>query len=380
MTELPPKTLATTTQAMLETDNRYRATKSDGKEAEDESRVIEQLTYQCLLALAKGDKPILAEDLIVRTIIDRPDASSWHRQLLSISFFKRLPAKDAENLLLGFAKAIGEKLEEQSYVKIGEAAGTPSIVKVTTVKYLAQLLQDAQFISAEAAIDVLLELFKVATHPDIRLATLESMLSTLNSLCATELRGLVTNVLETGNPLIQKILAALDTVVPVVGSVNERRPPREQEWEEARVDLSKLPEPSINPSQRPLWAALVNAAKASSALRGYFVERLLLPALRISTVDHRKWLALFLKKHGAGFSVDKLPEVPLDPRMESDLRWNFTTLMPAELFDQADGYTRLILAPTANIRTFNAKLRQDEEKRNKPDVKHWLSLFDRSFN
>jgi hypothetical protein len=375
MVELPPKTLATTTKSMLETDDKYRKTKSTGKEAEAESRIVEGLSYTCLLALAKGDKPALAEELIVRTIIDRPDASSWHRQMLSITFFKRLPAKNAEHLLLGFAKAIGEKLEEQSYIRIGEAAGTPSFVKVTTVKYLAQLLQDAQFLSAEASIDVLLELFKVATHPDIRLATLESMLSTLNTLCNAELHSPVTNISEIRNPLIHKILAALDAVAPVVGSINERRPPREQDWAEARADLSKLPEPA---SSRPLWTALFSAANSSTALKTYFVDHLLLPALHHSMAEHQKWLTLFLAKHSANFGAEELPQLPVDPGMMHGVLYNFTALVPAQLLASVGGYTRFSLDTPAAITSFNIALKADEEKCNKPDVKHWFSLFDRS--
>jgi hypothetical protein len=121
-------------------------------------------------------------------------------------------------MLLAFATAIGEKLEEQSYVMVGEVQppqSTPplSLVKVTTVKYLAQLLDNAGFISADTAIEVLVELFKAGTHRDIRLATLDSLLSLLNNLCS----GADENW--RSNALVEKIMEALETVVPVVGSV-----------------------------------------------------------------------------------------------------------------------------------------------------------------
>ena len=374
MVQLPPKTLATTTRAMLEIDNKYRATKAAGQEAEDESQIIGLLTYRCLLALAKGDKPALAEDLIVRTIIDRPDASSWHRQMLSISFFKRLPAKNAERLLLGFASAIGEKLEEQSYERIGEPAGSPSIVKVTTVKYLAQLLQDANFLSPEAAIDVLLELFKVATHPDIRLATLESMLATLNTLCAAEVRDPVTNISQITNPLIHKILAALDSVIPVVGSINERRPPREQDWIDAQTDLSKLPEP--NGTVTPLWQALINVAAGSTNMKSYFVNRLLLPIIELSMREHRKWLTLFLKKQNASSYLQELPATPVGVHMLKTTLLSFISLVPADMLKQMDAYARFLLDPSVSIRRLFKMFKSDPEGREKADVKHFLSVYD----
>ena len=136
-------------------------------------------------------------------------------------------------MLLTFATAIGEKLEEQSYVRVGESQPAPSappvsLVKVTTVKYLAQLLDNAAFISADAAVEVLVELFKAGTHRDIRLATLDSLLSLLNNMCSSA------DANWRSNALVDIIMEALETVIPVVGSINERRPPREVDWVEAK--------------------------------------------------------------------------------------------------------------------------------------------------
>ena len=374
LTSLPPKLLVNVTKSMLEIDNKYRATKAEGKEAEDESNVIGQLVHDCLLALAGGDDSTLAGELIIHFIIDRPDASSWHRQMLRPGFFKTLPAKYAQQLLLNFSKIIGEKLEEQSYVRVREAANTPAVIKVTTVKYLAQILQDAEFLSAESSIDVLLELFKVATHPDIRLATLESMLSALDKLVASDLHGSITDIPKTQNPLIQKILAALDTVVPVIGSINERRPPTEQEW-----DDSLLPVPSFDRDARPLWKKLVKTAKHNKSLKDCFVQRLLFPGLEISVLMHRKWLALFLKKYTAGFSIDQLPAtIPANPLMMTQINEHFLQYVPKKLFGGWIEFTKFLLERPACLDIFISKLKSDEKINNKPDVLHFLSLFGHS--
>lgn len=362
---------------MLATDDKYRASQAKGKNAEDESRMIEKLTYKCLISLAEGDNPSLAGDLIVHTIIERPDASSWHRQLLGLGFFKRLPARNAETLLLHFSKAIGEKLEEQAYDRIGEAVGTPSIVKVTTVKYLAQILQNAEFLSLEASIDVLLELFKVATHPDIRIATLDSMIASLENLALSEVKESIHDISNIQNPLIRKILLALNTVIPVVGSINERTPPKEQDWIEAAEDLSKLPKPIECQIIRPLWSRLLYSAETSKKFKAYFIQNLLIPAMKVSISEHRRWLALFLKKYNAGFGIDELPSfVPSNRQIIGNLLTRFNQSIPAYVLKGWNEYVAFSLEKPMFLSRFISSLEADEENRVKVDVKHFLAIFD----
>lgn len=107
------------------------------------------LSYELVSALARCDAPTLATDLIFQLIIDRPASSSWNRRFLSLGFIKYLPPKGAGSMLLSLATALGEKLEEQSCEKVGEteltASAPPrSLVKVATVKYLAQLLRETE--------------------------------------------------------------------------------------------------------------------------------------------------------------------------------------------------------------------------------------------
>lgn len=255
---LPSAALVTTTTAMLHAGNEKRR-KGDRQPTDD---VLERLSYSGILHLTQCANPELAKKLVLRTIIDRSDASTWHRQLLSTSFMRSLSAKDAQEMLLDFSSAIGEKLEEQAYVKVGEiqpsqSAPPQSIVKVTTVKYLAQLLDNAQFISAGAAVEVLVELFKAGTHIDIRLATLDSLLSLLNTLCSGSDESW------RSNDLVENILEALETVIPVVGSVNERRPPRKEDWQEA-IATQKTPNVSdVSNGLPPLLSAVIGAPDSS---------------------------------------------------------------------------------------------------------------------
>src|SRR5690606_8459130 len=129
-----------------------------------------------VLGVAQSDQPWLAIPFIRDVILDGEDAdSSWHRSLLSIPFLSSLPYEAASGLLNTMADAIRERMREQNArprevvmtddeeaddeVDDGEEA-VPSrpAVKVTTIKMMAQLLQDSKIVGASAACDILLGL------------------------------------------------------------------------------------------------------------------------------------------------------------------------------------------------------------------------------
>ena len=376
---LPPTALAATTKAMLEAGD-LRRREEDRQDGDD---ILERLSYEVLLRLAKSDKPELAKQLVLRTILGRPDASSWHRQLLSVSFMKSLSAKDAQEMLLAFATEIGEKLEEQSYVQVGEAeppksAPPQSLVKVTTVKYLAQLLDNAQFISAGAAVEVLVELFKAGTHRDIRLATLDSLLSLLSSLCSGAEKNWRSNA------LVEKILEALETVIPVVGSVNERRPPRLEDWKEAEA-TGKLPEISemstgFSPGLPPLLNAIILAPSGEQYaglknLQAEFVTRFFLLILNHSQAEHQKWLILFLAKHEVEFTINDLPPTPISSQLWKILVEKYPRFIPQTVFDDFNKHLVMTIAPPVALKTFNSELRKNNDLRDTPEVQHWLHVY-----
>lgn len=384
---LPPSVLATTTKALMEQDDVYRADKAKDKEIADKSRTMELLAYNGVRSLAASSRPDLASDLIIRTIITRPDASSWHRILLTLGYLKRLGAHDSEQMLLKFATAIGEKLQEQSYVRIGEKPGTLSIVKVTTVKYLAQLLQEAEFISASAAVDVLVELFGSATHIDIRIATFESLMSSLRDAARTSTDAPAQP--QHGGSLTEKILTALQTIVPVAGSINERRPPSEQTWAEAEETPEKLPEPSACSDQTmpPLLASLLDTALQSSMkyqplLQQELMRRVVLPILQYSANEQRRWISIFLRKHKAqesGLGARDIPDLPHAPVMTIKLLTAVPDYLSMASLTQLDTYAKVLLDPPESLKRFSTKLKGGEHK-SSPDVEHWLAVYDRSPN
>lgn len=367
---LPPTTLTGIAKSMLESGTERRKQK-DRQPGDD---ILESLSYQVLLRVAKGDKPELVRRLVLDTILERPDASSWHRQFLSPRFMKSLTATQAQEMLLAFATAIGEKLDEQSYVKVGEAppvssAPPQSNVKITTIKYLAQLLDNADFISADAAIEVLVEVFKASTHRDIRLATLNSLFGLLNALGNGP----------RSNPLIEKILKALDTAIPVVGSINERRPPQEIEWKEAQ-DTKTLPEVSDKSTGLPpLMTAILNAPTQYPGIKNLgeeFVTRFFLPIYKLSLQEQDKWTAIFLAKYKSELKASDLPRLPISPKIWKILLQFYADVLPLYVLEDYDTYTAMTLTPPPALRTLNKSLKENLETANTPEVAHWLSLFD----
>lgn len=340
---------------------------------------LEQMSYQALTKLANSDMPALASPLILQTILERPDASSWHRILLSVGFLKRLRAEEAHELLLGLAKGIGEKLEEQSYVRVGESeppkhAPSQPAVKVTTVKYLAQLLNNAEFISNDAAVEVLVELFRAAQHRDIRLAALESLLNLLDSICT----GMQEEV--QASPVVRNIMDALKTVVPVAGSINERRPLRTEDWAEAEA-TGILPELSdTDRGDLPhLMKAVVSAVQYRSGLKKLekeFVQHIILPVLEQSQQEHTRWVNMFLAKHQATALEDDVPETPITPHLWTTVLSNYYLSIPKKHLAAYDRYAMYRIVPTPAIKKFNASLKADTELRKNPEVQHWLETYD----
>ncbi|KAI8626744.1 hypothetical protein F5Y19DRAFT_487970 [Xylariaceae sp. FL1651] len=371
--------LVAAVESLVDCASQWGKKQGRNKDQDMVTDALEFMSYQAVAILACGQTPTLAQDLIRRTIIEHPEASTWHRYFLSLAYMKKLPAKAAEAMLLSFAAAIGEKLDEQSYVKVGDkeppqSAPPVSIIKVTTVKHLAQLLNNAEFIAPDSALEVLLELFKAGTHIDIRLATLDSLLSTLNGITSDagdQWRS---------DPVIERILSTMESVILIAGNVSERKPVSAQDWKEAEEN-DTLPALSEEHSETPpLFSAIIAATKGVRyrgllEMQSELFSRLLLPTLRQSQEQYRKWFSLFLAKHGSTLNVDSLPRVPINPRILTEIIHELGPLVPSSVIDEYNEYILLRIAEPAAIRKFNTILRSDATLRNDASVKRWLYVF-----
>lgn len=73
----------------------------------------ERTAYRLFILPSKSDRPHLALNLIVRTVLDHPDASSWHRQLLGQSILRKVSGEKPQDVMSLLALSILEVLERQ---------------------------------------------------------------------------------------------------------------------------------------------------------------------------------------------------------------------------------------------------------------------------
>ena len=220
-----------------------------------------------------------------------------------------------------FSNAILDKLAEQRKPKgqkhaldnadgvVASISQRPS-VKVTTVKLLAQLLREADYVSEKFAVDVLSTLSKTASHVDVKLAILNSLLEMLKT---------------SNSDLTESIFTSLEEMVPLIGTLNERRPLTEADWAAAR-DGRPPPEIELDdhgdaPMLRLLLTFLVTipmplykeAFINRPQQREAFVNRVILPVAASLKKDMEKWLASFLAYVEAPASlIECLPVVGLN--------------------------------------------------------------------
>ncbi|PSN72572.1 hypothetical protein BS50DRAFT_658535 [Corynespora cassiicola Philippines] len=334
---------------------------------------LESLAFQLIELLRNSDRPSLASKLVVNTIIQRPDASSWHRRLLSPGFFKRLPASAARECFSTFADAIIKKLDEQNQAK--ESAvdkdkeyepQTPRL-KITTVKFLAQLLRDTVYVSEEFNFSVLSKLTEKVTHIDIRLAVVSSLVVMLKDSLPE---------------LTSRIMNTLELMAPIAGNINERRPISEASWTQAEETLT-LPEvePGFSEVARPMSRLLFdffqNELQDDTPKRREFFKRIISPTLQSLKVQTSKYTALFLQKHGFDFEARQdlnLPPVPGRIEFTKEILRNPTGL-PLSLLEEYISHLTFNISPPVPIRLLNKKLNADPQLRSDPSVQYWLSLY-----
>jgi hypothetical protein len=323
--------------------------------------------------LGQCDRPAWAQDLAVRTIVDRPEASSWHRQLLKPSFLRRLSASDAQACYKAFANAVFEKIkakeerQEKTTKRIEQTQEKQSadepFVKVTTVKFLTQLLQDTEFIGEDTALWVLSELLKKRTHVDVQSNVVKSLL------------GLLDTSSQDG---VQQILSGLESVIPLAGNINERIYVSEEDWIDAEK-TGTLPE-IANALETPMMTELIGhyrqEPKDPAQLRS-FIDRILLPTLAHTKQQATRWVTLFLRKHNLKVVESDIPTLTREAtyfyRLSTAPKHGLSYLPRDVLEDYIKGITYRI-APPPHIAALNKKLSSDPSLSSQPDVKAWLQL------
>ncbi|KAF2703838.1 hypothetical protein K504DRAFT_463266 [Pleomassaria siparia CBS 279.74] len=368
---IPPSLIAQLAQNTM-------STMADAAPGEISSAYLERDAFLLLHLLSMSDRPSLASELIVKTIIEHPEASSWHRRLLSGTFLRRLPASDAKECFEALATSIIAKLEEQADTKksthVQDAPEQP-LVKVTTVKYLAQLLQKSDFVSEDLSLSVLSILAHKSSHLDIRKAVVNCLLNLLEA--ATMDRA-------------QNILAVLEDSISIAGNLNERHPITAQDWKVAEETLD-LPEVAngFDSETSPILHTLTSFFRDEPPPRlglerddkeldvkhrKAFFERIILPSLEILKHETTRWVNLFLRKHGIDDEAqEKLSIRPLPKGLLPLVELASSYLPAAYLEEYIEGCIFNISPPPA-IKELNKRLDKDAVLQTHHSIKFWHSL------
>ena len=336
-----------------------------------ETPTTSNTAYQLLALLTKSDRPEIASELVLRTILDRPESSSWHRQFLSPTYLCSLSPSDAGEFFMTFAGNIESKLEERS----AEAEAGKSTVRITTVKYLAQLLRDAKFLFPEHRLKILSSLFNKSTHVDVQCAVVKSMLLML-AQCAKD-GDLVS---------LQQVMKGLEIIIPVAGHLHENQV-LEMKSIDTLEDREALPIVEDENTGRPIFGLLLESASdltLSVEVRRDIVRLILLPVFKASQILHCTWIKLFLARKRALLNLDGTASTPVPSMLVAMLR-AIPELLPTEIFEAYHWYTLISLAPHSELSRFNktleCQLTSEDEPGDHPSArdidaeKHWLYMF-----
>ncbi|KAH7305036.1 hypothetical protein B0I35DRAFT_414232 [Stachybotrys elegans] len=293
-----------------------------------------------------------------------------YRQLLNHKFLTALKPSAVRDFLHMLADAMKTQMQKQALRpmeevdKDGNVVLRPSLIKVTTVKMMAQILLGTQLISAQSACDILLALLAEARHIDIRVALVDSLLSVVKEP-------------PTAPDTQDEILGAIETHIgPVLAQLNERRPVTEDEWIAAAGDGGRMPDIG---EQTPLILLLIDFATSTES-PAEARERLINLLVRVpaeSAAINDRWNKLFLAKHG--FTLDpgeELPIFPVSSRVYSKLFPSFMSHMPASVITMLRKMALVNLAPTPGIARVTSAIKADAYLINSNAGKHWLAQFD----
>lgn len=318
-------------------------------EAQDPSSSLVTWAFRTLESLAWSDKPGLAIQYIVNTLVNLPDQSSWHRIMLHPGILKRLSEQQCRDLVSQLADTISERSRNAAHASATSQDATATkedapirgrYVKVTTVKLLAQLMSDAEFVAEAYSVDVLIKLFQESSHIDIRVAIVESL----------------TNIYNTtrGDDTAETIIKALESyVVPVAAEISERNPMSEQRWTECE-ELGQAPElgSSLEAPIRQALVCHIQQQRADSTATRSLVKRLYLPLIEQTKQNRHRWMKIFLHQQKAAHVLEQLPEALDCLGLLRGMLEQLPEHMPAAAFKELSDLLIIAAYPPKDVRDF----------------------------
>ena len=260
-------------------------------------------TMNVITILPICDNPELAVDIGPDVIRQLPEALSWYRHILSPRVIKRLKPEYAETMLKNFGAMVFDALEKQKLNRNAEAdakregvksvgkensdlaptmptAPSSSLVKISTIKLLAQLLATSTAAPLGMSLEILRSLFTASRHIDVRRNVVCGVLELLKRSSDMEAQA--------GN----RIYTAFASFSSAAAAPSERDAVSEDTWLKAEAG-GPLPEVD---SYRPLLEIFLLDAKDLIPQRFHadYVREVVLPLLDESTKQHNRWMRIFL--------------------------------------------------------------------------------------
>jgi len=336
----------------------------------DKAWELEEMCIKLLALLAKSDRPDLASDMILQTILNRPEASSWHRQLLPKTYFKELSPQQVQDFLTAFATAIESRSKSKAQSDEQSTEPPAAFVKISTIKALAQLMQGADFISQSGSVKILRSVFRKVTHIDVRCSILDVFLDILG---------------DTSSPH-EDIIEVLQDAVLIAGSFDERTGLlSEEQWLNLHQD-GNLPDiyADIDNSQTPILQKLMNLGSGSQHL----MDRIVVPIVGLSMQNQRRWMEAFLQQNKADLpdvTIADFPTITIQPELLGSLIRSHRSTLPATVAGifLLDCYSTYILTSMSSPPAFKAvsqHILASHTLRNSPAGKYILAIYDKDIS
>ncbi|PNP50295.1 hypothetical protein THARTR1_09003 [Trichoderma harzianum] len=326
--------------------------------------------------LLEGASPSMAIPLIQQFVLENPDASSWHRPLLNPKALINFRPADAKYFFETFTDAILDKLQEQVERRAKQEPGEESankrpLVKVTTVKMLAQLLRESPVVDPGLAVELNIKILKRASHVDIRTAAV---------------KGLTQSIASTTDPEVKKRIfdALLKYAAPIASSINESRPLTDWDALTSDDELPEVWKSSDGTLATPTIMELIlniGFKQDWKSEEGRAYKELIYTIMDASAENNKRWMKLFIKKQGFTMPDDaQLPAIPMFPTALETLLRVMETETSAKYVETAKQYLLLRMKLPDWASAITDTVRTDRKLVSSNSGGHWGYLWNHDYD
>ncbi|SCU96282.1 LANO_0E13080g1_1 [Lachancea nothofagi CBS 11611] len=319
--------------------------------------------FSLLKLLIESDRPSLASQLVLEAVLNYPEDTAWHRQILTQKILRRMDPVDAQHLIIQFVSEISSRLGSPTSLQYKQHQSAPeSFVKVSTVKLLIGLLSNTETLPPSLTLTAVKHLITSQCHVDIRIFSLQCLLQTMCDCKDNK-----------SKPIREAIFTTLESLTNVVGAISENcssvstagsgRP--ECEYELPLASSAMLQQLLLTPSYR--------GSNNASDLQEFF-DRVALPALTYSRESNICWMRQFCRKYDLVDVLESLPIVPVDPSVWFTLFSSYLAYLPKSWLILFHEYFLFTLSPPDKVTAVNLLIKHDIELANGSES-HWLRHY-----